>query len=378
MNGIDKSPIYFRGTVSHGEPGVFREGGVFSAGLITDVSVITRGEALGHDLWVDADFLSDVAGAINAAVIDSPESGGVKARFTHPGLSSDGVGQKLGRFRNAKVVGEQVIADLHFQEAATRTPDGNLADYVMTLAEETPEDFGLSIVFEHNVEAAELHQLENTHNNRYISPDEDNKNNYLHAQLGFLRSGDVVDSPAANPEGLFQRGQKAAQEGEQLLEYVLGLSDAKPCASCFSVDPDRAAIFVTRFLERHNLSISSIEKGDQMSESTDTPTADEAIPTREEFTAEANRYIDRFGAEDGWKWFNDGVSYQESLELQADSLQAQIKSLNEKIAELEEVIQSLDRGDEEGAEFSEDDEQPPQPERSLRNRIRIQGKAVNN
>ena len=164
--------------------------------------MITRGEALGHDLWIDASFLEDVRDEINA--------GGIKARFTHPGLSSDGIGTKLGRFYDAEIIGDQVYADLHFQEAATKTPDGDLADYVMTLAEETPEDFGLSIVFEHDVQDMERLTDENTVNGRFISPDEDNKNNYEHARLAALRAADVVDTPAANPDGLFQRGQDFA------------------------------------------------------------------------------------------------------------------------------------------------------------------------
>jgi len=376
MSAVAEKPTYFRGAVSHGAPSVLREEGIFGAGMIRGVSVITRGEALGHDLWVDADFLSDVAGAMNTAVLASPGNGGVKARFTHPGLSSDGVGQKLGRFRDARVEKEQVVADLHFQQAATMTPDGDLANYVMTLAEETPEDFGLSIVFEHNVEAAELHRLEHAAGGRYISPDEDNKNNYPHAHLGQLRAGDVVDSPAANPEGLFHRGQEAAREGEALLEYALGLSDARPSLSRLSVDPDRAAIFVTRFLERHGLEIQPV-KGDEMSSENEAPTVGENVPSREEFAAELGRYVGRFGAECGSKWFSEGVSYPDALELHFENLQKEIERLNQQVAGLKEVVQSLDRGDDEGADFVEDDEQPPQ-ERTLRNRIRIQGRPINN
>jgi len=151
---IDQAPAYFRSAAIHaGVHHVARDLGIFGKGVITDISVITAGEALGHDLWIDQDFLSDVADAINAFA--NTDLGGVKARLTHPGLSSDGVATKLGRVRNARLEGDQVYADLHFQEAATRTPDGDLADYVMTLAEETPEDFGLSIVFEHDLEAAD-------------------------------------------------------------------------------------------------------------------------------------------------------------------------------------------------------------------------------
>ena len=373
MSLVTEKPVHFRSSISTGSPRVSRDAGMFESGLITNLSIITRGEALGHDVWVDQDFLADVAASINEAAMKS-ETGGMKARFTHPGLSSDGVGQKLGRVRDARVEGDQVIADLHFQKAATRTPDGDLADYVMTLAEETPEDFGLSIVFSQDMEAMEDHVMRNTQGNRYVSPDEGNKNNYKHAMLDELRSADVVDSPAANPDGLFQRGQEAAKEGEALLEYALGLSDAKPSTSHFSVDADRMAIFVTRFLERHELSVQK-KVGDLVSD-TEQP-ADE-VPTRESFAAELDRYVERFGAESGSKWFSEGVPYADALELHFESLQAEIITLTLKVEELEEVIASMDRGDDEGAEFGIDTEEPAPVEKSLRNRIRINGIAANN
>jgi hypothetical protein len=64
---INQPLKYFRASVSHGAGTVDRTGGMFSAGIIRGVSVITRGEALGHEMWIDARFLSDVTGAINGS-----------------------------------------------------------------------------------------------------------------------------------------------------------------------------------------------------------------------------------------------------------------------------------------------------------------------
>jgi len=336
MNAVLQKPSYFRSSVAHGSP------------------------------------LSDVAGEINRSSLES-SAGGVKARFTHPGLSSDGVGQKLGRVRNARVENDQVIADLHFQQAAHKTPDGDLADYVMTLAEETPEDFGLSIVFDHNQESIDEHVLNNTQGGKYVSPDELNRNNFPHAQLGELRAADVVDSPAANPEGLFTRGQEAAKEGEAVLEYALGLSDVRPSVSRLSVDPDRLSIFVSRFLERHQLSLT--KGGDTVSEVTVEEVVD--APTREDFTAELDRFVIKFGSENGTKWFMGQISYESAMELHLEQLESEVKELNNKVGELEEVISSLDTGEQDGAEFVADDEEAPAKEKSLANRIRIQGRSYN-
>jgi len=81
--------------------------------------------------------------------------GGLKSRFTHPGLSSDGLGKFLGRshhFSLAMTVNaageavDAVRADLHFDPSAEKTPSGDLADYVMTLAESDPNAISSSLV----------------------------------------------------------------------------------------------------------------------------------------------------------------------------------------------------------------------------------------
>jgi len=366
---VTKQPVHFRTSVARApDAKVSRHAGVFDAGLIEDVSIITRGEALGHNLWVDQGFLSDVAGSINAS--SSGNRPGMKTRFTHPGLSSDGVGQKLGRVRNARVHGDQVLADLHFQHAATKTPDGDLADYVMTLAEETPEDFGISVVFDHDMDSVEEHTAENTEDGDFTSPDELNTNNFVHAQLAALRSADVVDSPAANPDGLFKRGQEAAIEGEQVLEYALGLSDVRPNVSQFSVDPDRLAQFVSRFLERHQL---SLQKGGETVSDVAHEEVVDAAPTRNDFTAELNRYVSRFGSENGTKWFMENVSFTDALEKQIEELDGACKAQAVKIQGLESRLESLSIGEDEGGDFAEAPVNGEAKERTFANRIKIHG-----
>ena len=367
---LASEPTYFRASAVSGRPSsVERNGGQYGFGVIRGVSVITRGEALGHGLWVDAEFLQDVSDHLNAS------GNGVKSRFTHPGLSSDGVGSKLGKLHEAKVIGDQVFADLHFQEAATKTPDGDLADYVMSLAEETPEDFGLSIVFEHDANAMESHEAQNSvmqaGRSIFVSPDEDNQNNYPHARLAKLRAGDVVDSPAANPEGLFKRGQEAAQEADAFLQYTLGLSDAKPALSAFNVDGDRAAQFVSRFLERHQLSIQ--KGGDPVS---GNENAVENLPsTRKQFTQELQSYSEAFGHEKGGQWFTDGVPFSEAQARYIDFLNGELASRDAEITELNERLESLDVGEEAGPEFSTP---AAVTKKTFGGAIRIQGKNYSN
>jgi len=251
--------VLFRSTTVKGadRPAVERGGGDADAGIVRGVAVITRGEALGHGLWIDREFLHQSANAINAA------GRGKKSRFTHPGLSGDGMGKFLGRVKNATVDGDVVRADLHISPTAHETPDGNLAEYVLDLAEIEPDMFGLSIVFSSDLEAERDHRAENE-----SSPDPANAANLPHARLYEIRAVDVVDDPAANPAGLFHRGDEIAGEADRLLSFALGLTSNAPTLTQFDIDPGRVAGFVARFLDRHGLEIT--KRGDDMAEETTT------------------------------------------------------------------------------------------------------------
>lgn len=78
------------------------------------------------------------------------EPRGTKSRFTHPNMSDDGLGKFLGRAHNARLDpdGGRVRADLHLSDSASHAPAGDLADYVMRLAEEDSDALSSSLVVE--------------------------------------------------------------------------------------------------------------------------------------------------------------------------------------------------------------------------------------
>src|SRR5215212_4755152 len=84
-------PRYFRSSISYAAAGSLAVTGESEGATISNVSMISRGEALGHDFWIDTQFLAQVYSATNAA------EKGIKSRFTHPGMSSDGLGTFVGR-----------------------------------------------------------------------------------------------------------------------------------------------------------------------------------------------------------------------------------------------------------------------------------------
>ncbi|GAA4465410.1 hypothetical protein GCM10023156_53140 [Novipirellula rosea] len=336
-----------RANVDASKLDVDREGGRFEAGLIKNVSLIAVGEALGHELWIDEVTLAQVAEFAQAN-----SEAGVKCRFTHPGMSSDGMGRLLGRIHDVQVSDDRATGDLHLAKLAHDTPDGDLADYVMNLCEEDPRAAGLSIVFHHDFEAEakfmEENQEEHSYENyrgdivtgmRFKSPDPNNVHNYPHVRLSQLNAADVVDDPAANPDGMFDR-QGLAREASEFLSYVAGLSEDKPNTTSFGVDADRAKQFLGRFLESNGLSITSKEPTVATEKSEPT-----VAPTREDFAAELNKFNAKFGAENGSKWFTEGKSFAEALELHCEALSADLTAEKEARTEAEEKLSSLQLGE---------------------------------
>lgn len=239
----------------NGKPAVDPKGGQYNAGLIEGFSAIQRGEALGHKLWIDSVMLSQVAALGNAAR-------GIKSRFAHPGQSSDGMGTLLGRSKNFRVEGDKVLADLHFAKSSHGTPDGDLAEYVMQLARETPDLFGASIVFGSDYKAEKAFEAEHTDSKgRFTSPDPDNKHHLPHARVANLYAADLVDEPAANPDGLFAALSSKGSlgpEADALLLYALGCAEDEPEGFLLGIHPLRAREFVAGFLERHQFKIEKI------------------------------------------------------------------------------------------------------------------------
>ena len=99
--------------------------------------------------------------------LGNERSGGLKARWTHPNLSSDGLGRFLGRHKNLRsdtvlreagkdASGKQLMkevlvarADLHLDKTALEEPVGGgkpLGTYLMDLAESDSDAMGLSLV----------------------------------------------------------------------------------------------------------------------------------------------------------------------------------------------------------------------------------------
>ncbi|MDE2097594.1 MAG: hypothetical protein KGL39_10135 [Patescibacteria group bacterium] len=147
------------------------------------MSVISEGEALGHDVWIDAKTLRQVK---NTA---STYAGGLKVKMNH----YSGVESIVGTLQNFRIKESKLLADLHLLQNADSYAR------ILEMAEKMPESFGLSIVFDNDPELIE-------------------KVNY--ARCKEIYSADLVDNPAANPSGLFEQKQKSNTMNKDILQAL--------------------------------------------------------------------------------------------------------------------------------------------------------------
>lgn len=113
------------------------------AGIIRDVVLAQVGEAKGHDVHLEQEFIDDLVAQAQEQYAEI----GLKARFGHPAMSTETMGTQLGAYYNFRKRGEQAIADLHLLDAAAHSPKGNLREWTLQMAEERPDFIMNSIVF---------------------------------------------------------------------------------------------------------------------------------------------------------------------------------------------------------------------------------------
>jgi hypothetical protein len=149
--------------------------------IIEGVSVISVGEAKGHGLFVDARTLREVKACAETY------AGGVKVNLDH----GAGIKDIIGFVDNFRIIGEKLVADLNLLQNAERR------DYVLEIAEKLPDTFGISIAFSGPVREID--------GKRFASCEE-------------LYSADLVQTPAANPTGLFSFEAKRVDKISQPME----------------------------------------------------------------------------------------------------------------------------------------------------------------
>ena len=208
-------------------------------GVIKGVAVMTKGNVKDFRGWeIDDATLGQIVEAGNQHA-----NLGLKSRFGHPNMSSTALGTFLGRAKNFYKDGEVARADLYLSKTAYTTPDGNLASYVLDLAEKDPEAFGTSVVMgEYDLE----YRLETDG-----TPKKDQNGNNLPPLLRIqsLMAVDTVDDPAAN-NGMFSRFFNSSVEiSVKATEFIDKL-----------LDNPESLDYVVAFLERYRTNRVEIDE----------------------------------------------------------------------------------------------------------------------
>ena len=134
--------------------------------VIEGVSIISIGEAKGHGLYVDEQTLMEVKECAESY------KGGVKVNLDH----GAGIKDIVGFCDNFRIIGKKLVADLNLLETAEKRA------YVLEIASRMPDTFGISIAFSGPVRERDGRSF---------------------ASCTELYSADLVQTPAANPTGLF-------------------------------------------------------------------------------------------------------------------------------------------------------------------------------
>lgn len=297
-------------------------------GVIYGISVTTMGEALGHGVHLDEEFIDSTVKNGNA------KPNGLKSRFGHPNMSSSAVGTLLGRvknFRKDMSTGKaRAVGDLHLTESAKSAPQGDLWTHVLDLAENDPDMFGTSIVFKAGNEYKRDEKGEKVYRyNRDGSYNEayDNTESVTFIEQKELRADDVVDEPAANEGGLF-----SAFSEDQPAAVVTRFLDENPEVFELLKRDDIEEIFSAfrQRYEAHRPEPVTKPKEPIMAEK---ETNDQG---RKDAVAELSSLKEAFPTDLAFavKAFEEGKTVEQAKAARHDIIQKELAEANDKIAEL--------------------------------------------
>ena len=185
-------------------------------GIIYGFAVVEKGILKDKRGEFNDEGLEIVAGLGNESNI------GIKSRYGHPNMSNTALGTFLGRVKNFRKDEDVIRGDLHFDKTAYKTPNGDLASYVMGLAESDPDAFGASMV----IECDFVKQLEE---DGTAKKDEKGEKLVPLMMVTQLKTVDIVDDGAATSGMLgnfFSDGVKPSAEMTNFLDKFLDNPEA--------------------------------------------------------------------------------------------------------------------------------------------------------
>ena len=204
------------------------------SGIIQNVLVVCKGEAKGHNLFLNDDFLE------KTALLGNQAEKGIKARYGHPNMCSTALGTYIGRYKNFRKINDNVVADLHLDATAKISPNGNLYDYILQLAATNPDMFGSSIAFKCGEVSTQTEAIEN-------SPQTITRN---YASIESLHAVDLVDEPAAT-NGLFAQ----FHQNDWAYTATLFFNQNPSILNLLANNPYVFTEFISKYLNNNNMPI---------------------------------------------------------------------------------------------------------------------------
>ena len=224
--------------------------------IIEGVSIISVGEAKGHGLFVDDITLQEVKACAESY------AGGVKVNLDH----GAGIKDIVGFCDNFRIIGKKLVADLNLLETAEKRA------YVLEIASRMPDTFGISIAFSGPVRE---------------------KDGRSFASCTELYSADLVQTPAANPTGLFSFTAKSVDtSAKQMDEDKNKMEDGDDTVSIADI-VERLSALETAFGD-YKKKMEEMPKDEEKME--DDPMVEEKDSEMSKLSAKLDLIISNFGA----------------------------------------------------------------------------------
>ena len=225
--------------------------------IIEGVSIISVGEAKGHGLFVDDITLQEVKACAESY------AGGVKVNLDH----GAGIKDIVGFCDNFRIVGGKLVADLNLLETAEKRA------YVLEIASRMPDTFGISIAFSGPVRE---------------------KDGRSFASCTELYSADLVQTPAANPTGLFSFTAKSVDtSAKEMIDDKNKMEDSEEDTVSISDIIERLSALETAFGD-YKSKMEEMPKDEEKME--DAPMVEEKDSEMSKLSAKLDLIISNFGA----------------------------------------------------------------------------------
>lgn len=316
------------------------------AGRIIGAKIIQAGDTNDdRPITIDGETLAQVV------ALGNQPNRGIKARFAHPSMSDDGLGRYIGRWTDFRLSddGQTVLADLTIAESSHDTPEGDLGAYVLELAKDDPEAFGVSIVSGPDQEAMETLRKDLPDGAR------------VPLRVSKLRAADFVDEPAATRGGLFSMDpadpRSLAAIAAQIIDTHFADSDPEYVLERFArmlarhygrkVDPMKAIEELSATPEVEQVEQPAIEQSEDVS------LEDLAAVAELTEALDPQDWVDAFG-DRGARWYLEGKSLEEcyrircgELEELAVALETRLQAALQAGGEDEPLAQSVELSEDE-------------------------------